>query len=109
MSAEMVKPGRFRLREDGRSYRFYMTTEQPIQELRISLGSRQGDYDYSISLFDEVLVRGRTVREIQELTFPSPPRYRLGKKTFYTIVLELGKGEETRAELDPFVFDIAFS
>jgi hypothetical protein len=90
MSAEMVKPGRFRLREDGRSYRFYMTTEQPIQELRISLGSTQGDYDYSISLF------------------PNPPLYRLGKKIFATIVLELGKGEETRAELNPFIFNIAF-
>jgi hypothetical protein len=107
-AARMVEPGRFRLREDGRSYRFYMTTEQPIQELRISLGSPQGDYDYSISLFDEVLVRGRSVREIQELTFPSPPRYKLGKKTFTTIVLELGKGAETRTELFPFVFDVHF-
>jgi hypothetical protein len=107
-TAEMVKPGRFRLREDGRSYRFYLTTEEPIEELRISLGSTQGDYDYSISLFDEVLVRGRTVREIQELKLPGPPRYRLGKKSFTTIILELGKGREARTELYPYVFDLSF-
>ena len=107
-SARMAEPGRFRLREDGRSYRFYMTTDRPLQELRISLGSTQGEYDYSIRLFDEVLVRGRTVREIRELTLRSPPLYRLGKKTFYTLVLELGKGAETRTELHPFVFDVSF-
>jgi hypothetical protein len=107
-SARMVEPGRFLLHEDGRSYRFYMTTEQPIEKLRISLGSTQGDYEYSISLFDEVLARGRTVREIRALTLPDPPLYGLGEKTFYTLVLELGKGTETRAELHPFTFDIAF-
>ena len=107
-AARMTEPGRFRLREDGRSYRFYMTTEQPVEDLRISLGSMQGDYDYSISLFDEVLVRGNTVREIQELTLPSPPRYRLGKKTFYTIIFELGKDPRIPMELNPFLFSLSY-
>jgi hypothetical protein len=107
-AARMVEPGRFRLREDGRSYRFYMTTEQPVEELRISLGSTQGDYDYSISLFDEVLVRGKTVREIQELRLPGPPRYRLGKESFYTIILELGKDTRIRPELNPYLFSLSY-
>jgi len=107
-AARMVEPGRFRLREDGRSYRFYMTTEQPVEELRISLGSTQGDYDYSISLFDEVLVRGQTVGEIQELTLPGPPRYRLGKESFYTIILELGKDARIRPELNPYLFSLSY-
>ncbi len=107
-SARMIAPGRFELREAGRSYRFYLTTEQPVEDLHISLGSMQGDYDYSIGLFDEVLVRGKTVKEMQELRLSGPPRYRLGKKSFYTIILELGKGTEARTELYPYVFDLTF-
>jgi hypothetical protein len=107
-AARMVEPGRFRLREDGRSYRFYMTTEQPLEELRISLGSTQGDYNYSISLFDEVLVRGKSVREIQELRLRNPPRYRLGKESFYTIILELGKDTRIRPELNPYLFSLSY-
>ncbi|OGD31473.1 MAG: hypothetical protein A2V45_09720 [Candidatus Aminicenantes bacterium RBG_19FT_COMBO_58_17] len=107
-SARMIDPGRFRLREDGRSYRFFLTTERQIEELRISLGSTQGGYDYSIGLFDEVLVRGRTIREIQELRLPELRRYRLGKQSFYTIILELGKGTEARTELHPYVFELTF-
>jgi len=107
-SARMLEPGRFLLREDGRSYRFYMTTEQPLRELRISLGSTQGDYEYSISLFDEVLARGRTVRGIQEFTFPNPPLYRLGETSFYTIILELGKDAHVRPELNPYLFSLSY-
>ena len=107
-AARMVEPGRFRLREEGRAYRFYMTTERPIEELRVSLGSTQGEYDYSISLFDEVLVRGRTVKEIQELNLTGLPRYKLGKQSFYTLILELGKDARIPMELNPFLFSLSF-
>jgi hypothetical protein len=107
-SARMIEPGKFRLREDGRSYRFYLTTEQPIEELRLSLGSRQGVYDFSVSLFDEVLLRGRTVGEIQEFKYPGLPRYKLGKESFYTFILELGKDVRVRADQNPYVFNIIF-
>jgi hypothetical protein len=76
--------------------------------MQISLGSLQGDYDYSISIFDEVLVRGRTVKEIQNLDLGTVPRYKLGKQNFTTIVLELGKDESVKADLYPFVFDLSF-
>jgi hypothetical protein len=35
----MVGPEWFPLREDGRSYRFYLTTRRPIEELQISQGN----------------------------------------------------------------------
>jgi hypothetical protein len=107
-SARMAEPGRFRLREEGRSYRFYMTTEQPIDELRVSLGSTQGEYDYSVSLFDEVTASGRTVKEIQDLSLSGPPRYKLGKKSFYTIILEVGKDPRIPMELNPYLFSLSF-
>ena len=107
-AARMIEPGRFRLHQDARSYRFYMTTEQPIEELAITLGSIKGNYDFSLGLFDEVLVRGRTMREIRELRIPRPPRYKLGEKAFYSIVLELGRGEETQTALNPYVFELSF-
>ena len=107
-SARMTEPGKFVLREDGRSYRFYMTTEQPIEELRLSVGSTQGDYDYSVSLFDEVLVRGKTVKEIQDIELSGLPRYKLGKKSFYTFILELGKDASVRSDQYPYFFNIVF-
>lgn len=107
-AATMTEPGRFRLREDGRSYRFYMITERPIREFRISLGSTEGDYDYAILVFDETLARGRTRGVVEEVGLPDPVRYRLGGKSFYTLVLDLGKGRGTRPEFHPFVFDLAF-
>ncbi|MGB7294820.1 MAG: hypothetical protein WBC70_04455 [Candidatus Aminicenantales bacterium] len=106
--ARMVGPGRFRLREDGRSYRFFLTTRRPVEELRISLGSTQGDYEYAVSLFDEVLVQGKTVREVQSFSLPDPPCYKLGKESFYTIILELGKDTSVRPHLNPYHFEIAF-
>ncbi len=106
-ASRMVGPGLFRIREDGRSFRFYLTTRLPVEKLRISLGSTQGEYDYSIHLFDEVLAQGRTVNELKSLSFPDIPRYKLGKESFYTIILELGKDENVRVELNPYHFEIA--
>ncbi|MFZ2053527.1 MAG: hypothetical protein WAU81_04950, partial [Candidatus Aminicenantales bacterium] len=71
-------------------------------------GSAEGDYGYSISLFDEVLVRGRTVKEVRGLSLLDLPRYKLGKESFYTIILDLGKDESVKADLNPYVFDLAF-
>jgi hypothetical protein len=76
--------------------------------LRVSLGSTQGDYDYSISLFDEILVRGKTVKEIQELSFTGLPGYKLGKQSFYTITLDLGKDTNVPMELNPFLFSLSY-
>ncbi len=106
-ASRMVSPGLFRIREDGRSFRFYLTTRQPVEKLRISLGSTQGEYDYSIRLFDEVLAQGRTVNELKPLSFPNFPRYELGNESFYTIILELGKDKNARVELNPYHFEIA--
>ena len=103
----MVEPGRFRLREDGRSYRFYMTTKEPVRKLVISAGSTLGGYDFALRLFDEVLAEGRTVEEIRRLEYPSPARYKLGSKSFYTIILELGKDKNIKTELVPYHFEIA--
>jgi hypothetical protein len=106
-SARMVGPGRFRLREDGRSYRFYLTTRQAVKGMRVSLGSFQGHYDYSIRFFDEVLARGGTDKEIKSFDFPAPPRYRLGKQSYYELVLELGEDAAVRTALNPYSFEIS--
>ncbi|MBN2408956.1 MAG: hypothetical protein JXE07_04390, partial [Candidatus Aminicenantes bacterium] len=106
-AARMVEPGRFRLREDGRSYRFYLTVRQPVERLRITMGSTRGNYEYGLSLFDEVLARGRTAREVQTFDLPDLPRYRLGTKSYYELILELGKDEAVRPDLYPYHFEIA--
>ena len=106
--ARMVGPGQFRLHEDGRSYRFFLTTRRPVEEMRISLGSPQGDYPYAVSLFDEVFFQGKTVREVQSFSISAPPCYKLGKENFYTIILELGKDTNVLPHLNPYHFEISF-
>jgi hypothetical protein len=54
------------------------------------------------------LARGRTSGSVEEFSFPDPADYKLGKRSFYTLVLELGKASGTRTELEPFVFGLAF-
>jgi hypothetical protein len=50
-SSRSVAPGRFLLREDGRSYRFYFTTDRPVDELGLEFGS--DDMQAAVRLFDE--------------------------------------------------------
>jgi hypothetical protein len=105
-SARRAEGGRFLLREDGRSYRFYLTTERPLQELGFVFGSEYGEYDASLRLFDEPLFEKKTVRELQSFALDNPPRYRLGRKSFYAIILELGKGTVATGDRMPYQFAI---
>ncbi len=106
-SARMVAPGQFRLSEDARSYRFYLTTRQAVRAMRVSLGSLQGRYDYSIRFFDQPVAQGRTDKDFQSFDFPTPPRYRLGKMSYYELVLELGRDAAVRTALNPYSFEIS--
>jgi hypothetical protein len=105
-SARSQEPGRFLLREDGRSYRFYFTTDRPIAELGLEFGSDNGAYDSAARLFDEPLFARRTVREVGSFKLDRPLRYRLGRRNFYAVTLELGKGTAPASDLAPYLFAI---
>jgi hypothetical protein len=108
-SARMVEPGLFFLREDNRSYRFYLTTAKPIRELRVSLGSTYGNYDCELKIFDETVFQGSTTREIQSLKVPRPPRYKLKSQSLYEIILDLGKGSVLTGDQTPYQIAINLS
>lgn len=103
-SARSVGPGRFLLREDGRSYRFYLTTDRPIAELGIDFGSEFGDYASSVRIFDERLLTERTVREVKAVRLGEPPGYKLGRKSLYGIILDIGKGTVAASDQRPYQF-----
>jgi hypothetical protein len=105
-SARRAEGGGFLLREDGRSYRFYLTTDRPLQDLALDFGSVYGEYDASVRLFDEPLFEEKTVRAVRTFALDSPPRYRLGRRSFYAIVLELGKGSVATGDQTPYRFTI---
>ncbi len=107
-SARLVKPVQFFLREDSRSYRFYLTTGQPIEELGITLGSTFGEYDCVLKIFDQTVFQGRTTGDLQRLRIPHPPRYKLGAKSFYELFLDLGKGSGPIGDQKPFQLEIQF-
>jgi hypothetical protein len=105
-SARRAEAGRFFLREDNRVYRFYMTTRRPVEELGLAFGSEYGEYESAVEIFDETLVQGKTDREVRSLKVSRPPRYRLGRKSFYEIILDLGKGTVAMRDQTPYQFAI---
>jgi hypothetical protein len=107
-SARLVKPVQFFLREDNRTYRFYLTTGQPIEELGITLGSTYSEYDCALKIFDQTVFQGRTAGGLRSLRIPHPPRYKLGSRSFYEIFLDLGKGSGPIGDQKPFQFELQF-
>jgi len=107
-SARIIGPGRFQLREDNRAYRFYFITAKPLEELHISLGSRTGEYEFTLKIFDEAFARGATAGETRTVSLHNPPRYRMKKKSYYELILDLGKGSGVQTELQPYLFSIDF-
>ncbi len=105
-SARSPEPGRFLLREDGRSYRFYFTTDRPVAELGFEFGSENGAYDSAVRVFDEPLFERRTIREVGSFKLERPPRYRLGRRSLYAITLDLGKGTAETSDRTPYLFAI---
>jgi len=107
-AARMSEAGRFLLNEDGRSFRFFLSTPSPVREMKLSLGSTAGDYAWRLRVFDEVFSEGQTVKEIRTLRLPAPPRYPLGQSSFYELALELGPGAGVNTRLHPYLFWIQF-
>ncbi len=105
-SAKRTDGGRFLLREDGRPYAFLLVTERPLAELGFEFGSEYGDYDGSLRLFGEPLVETRTAREVRTFRLSGPPRYKLGRRSFYEIILVLGKGTVAASDQQPYLFAI---
>jgi hypothetical protein len=107
-AARMAEAGRFLLSEDDRSFRFFFTTASPVREMEFSLGSTAGDYSWRLRVFDEVFSEGRTIKEVRTLRLPAPPRYPLGKSSFYELALDLGPGAGAATRLNPYLFWIRF-
>ena len=103
-SARMAEAGQFFLREDGRAYRFYFTTEKPLSDLTFVFGSEYGEYDTSLRMFDEPLFEKKPVRRVESFDVNAPPRYDLGRESLYAVILELGKGTGTIGDRTPYRF-----
>ena len=108
-SSRQIEPGKFQLHEDNRAYRINFTTAKPIQALEVSFGSNQGEYACEIKMFDLTFFHGETSGEIKNVILREPPRYRLGKASYYELTLSLGKGTGVDTELNPYLFTIDLS
>jgi hypothetical protein len=108
-SSRQIEPGQFQLREDNRAYRINFATSKPIQALKVSFGSNQGEYACEIKIFDLTFFRGETSGEIKKVIVSEPPRYGLGKASYYELTLSLGKGAGVDTELNPYLFTIDFT
>lgn len=107
-AARQIGPGRFELREDNRTYRFYFLTLKPIEELRLTIGSKTTAYSFSLRMFDLAMADGRAGRGMETLIFGHPPHYPLKKRYYYELFLDLGQGQSEEAHPAPCLFIIDF-
>jgi len=105
-AAQMREPGKFYLSEADRFYSFYFTSWRKIQKIKIELGSLEGDYQVELRIFDELLFRGKTTKEIKTLVSSSPPLYRLKSKYLYSLRLDLKNISEVSTVRYPYFFAI---
>jgi len=105
-ATQMREPGKFFLLQDNRSYNFHFTSWRKIQKIQIEFGSLEGDYQVELSIFDELLFRGKTSKEIKTLISVSPPTYRLKKKNLYSLSLDLKNISDVVTPLNPYFFSI---
>jgi len=104
--AQMREPGEFYLSQENRFYSFHFTSRRKIEKIKIEFGSLEGENQIEIRLFDIVLFKGKTSREINSLVYPSPPLYRLKNTNLYSLHLDLKKVSDVSTTEIPFFFSI---
>ncbi len=105
-NAQMRKPGEFYLLRDNRSFKFNFTSWREIQKMKFEFGSLEGDYQVELRIFDELLFREKTAKEIRTLVFSSPPLYRLKSKYLYSLRLDLKNISDVNTVENPYFFSI---
>ncbi len=104
--AQMPEPGKFQLPRDNRAYVFYFRSWKKLEELRIDFGSTEGVFDVDIQLFDQILFKGKTSKNIQSLQRPTPSFYRLKNTYLYRVSIRLRRRSGAIAFSKPYFFSI---
>jgi hypothetical protein len=102
----MTSPGQFQLPRDQRSYVFYFTSWQPLDQLKVEFGSPEGTFETQIRYFDKSLFKGKTQREMSSLHFPAEAPYRFKGRFLYSLSIDLKKEEGLIAYTHPFFFSL---
>jgi len=105
-NAQMREPGKFYLLRDNRSYKFHFTSWREIQKMKIEFGSLEGDYQVELRIFDKLLFKGKTSKEIKTLVSLSPPLYRIKNKNLYSLSLDLKNISDVSTLRNPYFFSI---
>jgi hypothetical protein len=84
----LQNPGKFFLHYE-KTYRLFFQSARPLRRLDIDFGSRDGDYDVRIDLFDLPLHEGRIDRTTKTLTLPAPESVSNGGLPLYELVVSL--------------------
>jgi hypothetical protein len=104
--AQMTEPGKFLLPRDNRAYIFHFTSWQKLKELRINFGSTEGVFDVELHLFDEVVFKGQTTRDIQTLQLANPYFYRFKNTNLYRLSIQLKRKTGAIAFSKPYSLSI---
>jgi len=102
----MPFPGQFQLPRDQRSYVFYFTSWQPVDQMSIEFGSADGTFDVQIQYFDEILFEGKTRLEKTSLDFSSEYHYRFKNRFLYRLSIDLKKEDGLIAYTHPYTFNL---
>jgi hypothetical protein len=104
--AQMIEPGKFHLPRDNRVYVFHFTSWQELKQIQINFGSPEGVFNVEVHLFDAVLFKGETLRDIKTLVLPSPSLYKFKNTNLYRLSIHFRRKSGAIAFSKPYLFSI---
>jgi hypothetical protein len=105
-AAKMPAPGKFLLPRDNREYVFHFTSWKKIETLHVNFGSTDGTFDVEIRHFDQILFKGKTSKNMQDIHLPTPHFYRLKNSNLYRLSIQLRRESGAIAFTKPYLFSI---
>lgn len=86
---EQNEPGKFTIIKDNHSLDLHFTSWRKLQNLRVDIGSTQGEYLVELEFFDEKVYEGVVSEETISFLLPSPPYYRYKHTNLYRLSIEI--------------------
>jgi len=105
-NARMAEAGEFNLFQDDRCYNFHFTSWYKIKKFKIEFGSSEGSYKVEMRLFDKIIFKGKTSKEILTRFYASPPFYRLKKKKLYNLRIDIKNISDVFTAEKPYFLSI---
>jgi hypothetical protein len=97
------EPGRFTITKDHHALDLHFTSWRKIQNLKIELGSLDGEYQVDLEYFDQELFSGIVNQEMKTFVLSSPSSYQFKNTNLYRLSFEIKNLSAISTAENPFL------